>query len=302
MGAYETKDTPFTFAEIKTEGLDQWQFSGFGSRYHNLDLTGDVVEPGAFDATLKENPEPPLFYQHDPRVVIGYASRLDPAHEKGLHGDFHLFDTAAGSDVYKVLKRRPQTFGLSIGFLTKDADYDNAGVRHLKAVDLLEISVCSMPANKLAVVTDVKGGWEVYERHGQRTAQEGAEHQSLPFDFDPAEMPFDEAWQGIVTVLTKGVEHAKALAARRGADGRGFGPRHTDSLRQALAVLERTQADVKHLLRPEGSPEFVAAKASQAGTPTALQQRKAALWRKLAGHSELMGELEGDHHRIQVSS
>lgn len=109
-------------------------------------------------------------------------------------------------------------------------------------------------------------------------------------DFDPAEMPFDTAWQDIVQIITKGVEHAKALHARRGATGREFGPRHTESLTMALTALEGASAEVKQLLATlaaSAESPLASAKASS-GDLTEVQRMKADLWRKLERHPDLV--------------
>lgn len=113
-----------------------------------------------------------------------------------------------------------------------------------------------------------------------------------PFDFDPAEVPFDRAWQEITRLLTDGVEHTKSLHARRSADGREFGPRHTEALRGVLTALESAQTDVKHLLALPAPAEVVEAKAPAPAT-NELQELRARVRRKLAQHHSLMPMLEG---------
>src|SRR5690606_2489271 len=46
--------------------------------------------------------------------------------------------------------------GLSIGYRTLDSDFDRNGNRILKAVDLFEVSVVSMPMNQRATISTVK--------------------------------------------------------------------------------------------------------------------------------------------------
>lgn len=45
---------------------------------------------------------------------------------------------------------------MSIGFCAKDFEYDNQGVRLLKKVDLMEISIVTFPANRNAGIINVK--------------------------------------------------------------------------------------------------------------------------------------------------
>lgn len=108
--------------------------------------------------------------------------------------------------------------------------------------------------------------------------------------FDPAEMPFDEAWRIITNLLTLGVEHTKSLRARRSADGREFGPRHTEALRSVLESLEGAQIEMKTLLAapiPAVEAETTVPE-NQPGDGTDLQQRMADLRRKLDRHPRLV--------------
>jgi hypothetical protein len=45
---------------------------------------------------------------------------------------------------------------MSIGFIAKEADYNEDGVRIIKDLDLMEVSLVNFPMNEMAVVTSVK--------------------------------------------------------------------------------------------------------------------------------------------------
>lgn len=140
---------------LEVKSLDEaGAFTGLASTYSNVDLLGDIVEPGAFTATLAEKGrERPLLWGHDSNQPIGLAVLMDSETGLALSGSLDL-DVQAGRDAYSRLKKRIVK-GLSIGFKTvKDTVKD--GVRHLQQLDLYEVSLVTFPANPAAQVTSVK--------------------------------------------------------------------------------------------------------------------------------------------------
>ena len=115
-------------------------------------------------------------------------------------------------------------------------------------------------------------------------------------DFNPAEMPFDEAWQGITNLFTRGVAHTKSLYARRSEEGRKPSERQIQMLRTVLDALEGASTEVKSLLQLDAvleSPVVEATTTSAAPTEPSLQELRARVRRKLAQHHSLMPMLEG---------
>ncbi len=147
------KSIPFELLELK-ESVDRFEFSGYASTFGNLDHTGDVVMRGAFDETLASGRSRKFLWQHDIREPIGVEQSLK-VDDKGLLGTWKISQTTRGRDAYQLLKDGAVD-SLSIGYVPTEAEYDDAGVRLLKAVDLLEVSLVSIPANDLAMVTQVK--------------------------------------------------------------------------------------------------------------------------------------------------
>jgi HK97 family phage prohead protease len=73
--------------------------------------------------------------------------------------------TERGADAYNLLKMtpRPALDGLSIGYRCTDSEVHPKGspaLRTIKAVDLVEVSLVTFPANLSARVTGVKSGYE----------------------------------------------------------------------------------------------------------------------------------------------
>ncbi len=138
------------------EGVVPGTFEGYGSVFGNTDLGGDIVLPGAFKSATARKTK--LLWQHDPREPIGVWDELSED-SKGLKLKGRLaLNTRRGAEAYELLKMGALD-GLSIGFTMgrKDYEYDEAtGVRRIKAVKLLEVSLVTFPMNTRATTTRVK--------------------------------------------------------------------------------------------------------------------------------------------------
>lgn len=130
-------------------------FAGNLSTYGNVDFAGDIVEAGAYDATIQaKGTKRPLLWQHDPGEPIGSLEIVSTDEALRIEGHINR-GTRRGEEAYSLLKAG-DIDGLSIGYTVDDCHYDEDGVRHLDAVNLLEGSVVTFPADDLARVDDVK--------------------------------------------------------------------------------------------------------------------------------------------------
>lgn len=151
-------DTPFAlkFADDATGA-----FSGYASTFGGPpDSFGDIIEPGAFSATIAEwtrtGRYPPMLWQHDADAVIGTWTEIRED-RTGLAVTGRLaLDVQQGREAYALLKMGALS-GLSIGYSTEEARAEaKRGVRRLIRVKLHEISLVTMPANERAQVSVVK--------------------------------------------------------------------------------------------------------------------------------------------------
>lgn len=148
------KSVGFQLEELKSRGDDGWSFTGYASTFGNVDEGGDVVLRGAFESSLAHR-VPRLLWQHDMHEPIGKVLGLTED-ERGLHGEFKISRTTRGRDAYELL-RDGAIDSMSIGYIPEDQEFDEThNVRKLKSVDLLEISLVSIPMNEEARVTAVK--------------------------------------------------------------------------------------------------------------------------------------------------
>jgi HK97 family phage prohead protease len=144
---------PQRIAEVKAAD-DGWEVAGYASTW-DPDLGGDVVHPGAFKATLEAGGRVRFLFAHDAAQVLGKPLELRED-ERGLYGRFRISKTRLGQDVHTLLTDGSLD-SFSIGFIPRDFDHDEkANVRTLKAVELLEVSVVSLPMQPRATVTSVK--------------------------------------------------------------------------------------------------------------------------------------------------
>jgi Escherichia/Staphylococcus phage prohead protease len=140
---------------------DGWSCTGYVSTFGNVDHVGDVVMHGAFDASLaawKAGAQKIRFLNaHRTDQVLGVATELK-ADDRGLLGTFKISKTSLGQDIHTLLKDGALD-SFSIGYVPTDIEFDDSGVRKLLGVDLLEVSLVSIPANDQAAVTGVKAVW-----------------------------------------------------------------------------------------------------------------------------------------------
>lgn len=144
--------------EFKYAVSDEGTFDGLLAAYNNVDLSGDLIEPGAFQKTLQENGNViPLLWQHDPKTPIGNLTVSDSSEGLAVKGKI-LTDTPPGDYAYKSLKG-DSIRGLSIGYDTVKSVWDGP-IRRLKELRLWEGSVVTFPCNARAIVRSVKAARE----------------------------------------------------------------------------------------------------------------------------------------------
>jgi HK97 family phage prohead protease len=152
------KDLKFLPIEFDAKAVkDDGAFSGYASTFGNVDHGYDVVMPGAFAGSLKERPcsKVKMLWQHDTREPIGVWTKCQED-DKGLYVEGRVLkDVQRGAEAYSLMKAGVID-SMSIGFRTLESEYTSAGVRQLKEVGLMEISLVTFAMNEQATVTAVK--------------------------------------------------------------------------------------------------------------------------------------------------
>lgn len=133
---------------------------GYGSVFNIKDDQGDIVARGAFAASLRQYrktyTKPAMLWQHDDRRPCGVWTKTEEdAVGLLLRGQLNL-GTQLGREAYQLVKQGAVT-GLSIGYRIVRARYDaTQRARVLEQIELDEISLVTLPANRAARVSSVK--------------------------------------------------------------------------------------------------------------------------------------------------
>lgn len=117
------------------------RLAGYAALFHRRDAGGDIIQPGAFGASLARRLDPlPLLWQHRPHLCIG---RVERAEEDGRGLRIIARLDRAGSR-HAVLLRQGAVRGLSFGYRAKA--YRSAGRdRVLSEIELFEVSLVTDP-------------------------------------------------------------------------------------------------------------------------------------------------------------
>lgn len=154
---YLTKAVPLDLKSLTDAGT----FTGYGSVFSTADKVKDVVEPGAFEKSLKlwqsNGRSVPVLWQHKTDEPIGTWDDLEED-DYGLLGTAGLWleEAPYARLAHKGMKTKAIT-GLSIGYRVEREEYDKkSGLNRLLELDLVEISVVTNPAHDDARIEGVK--------------------------------------------------------------------------------------------------------------------------------------------------
>ena len=147
----EYKSVPFQIRAAPGAD-DAWEIAGLASTFWGEpDAYNDVIAPGAFADSISTRATKFLYEHYEP---IGKQLELRET-EEGLFGRWSVVDTRSGTDAHK-LAQAGVLDSLSIGFVPLEWEYRDDGARVLRKIDLYEVSAVALPANRHAVITDVK--------------------------------------------------------------------------------------------------------------------------------------------------
>jgi hypothetical protein len=216
---------------------DSGEFEGYASTFGGApDSYGDVVESGAFiDSLVKHRREgtmPLMLWAHDPNEPIGVWHEF-AEDGKGLWARGTLLKGVQKADEAYIRLKAGAVRGLSIGYRELDAGPEG-NVRKLRKLDLVEVSVVSMPANRRARVNNVKGDrWADLEAFAQ--ALRDGEPPPIK-DFE--QFLRDAGVPKSMAVRIASVGYAKAIRS----DSEGDTPQKPAGLDEALAQLRAAAA------------------------------------------------------------
>lgn len=133
---------------------------GYGSVFGNPDFWDDIMAAGAFVKSLADHKAagtmPAMLWQHNSDEPIGvWTEMVEDANGLRVKGQLAL-NTTRGKEAYELAKMGALN-GLSVGFITKQFEYDTeTDVRTITEADLWEVSLVTFPANTKARLVSVK--------------------------------------------------------------------------------------------------------------------------------------------------
>lgn len=230
-------DVSFEVKQIDDGDDEFFRFEGLASTFGNIDLVNDIVVRGAFVDSLATK-TPVILWQHQSGTPLGMPEDIRET-EEGLFLKAKLpkSDTFVSGRVIPQIKVG-SIRTMSIGFRVVERDFNEEGIRLLRKVDLLEVSLVTFAANPLAALTGFKAVtpfkdlplaprnhvWSASDARGRvRTETGSTEAPSrsyrdafLWFDSEDAEnfgaykLPFADVIDGTLTAIPRALNNAKA--------------------------------------------------------------------------------------------
>jgi len=197
---------------------DEGTFEGYASVTSIKDLGRDIVEPGAFKATIAETGGRfPLHLDHDLHLTsrLGYVEATEDETGLRVKGFFNL-EKQVAREIHSDLKHAHAAglpVGMSIGYTLSKKARHVKGVRHLDALKVWEVTLTGFPMNTEAMVEGVKAADtkdfattfdEVMQRDAlrrERWKMSDALSQALENAMEDAEMTDAEKLAAITTSI-----------------------------------------------------------------------------------------------------
>ena len=152
----ELKFKNFQIKEFKEDDGGNLTITGYGAVFGNIDSYGDIIEKGAFAKTLSDRKGRIAFcYQHDIYNPIGKILEAKED-DNGLWMEVML--SKADQDIITKVKEGILS-EMSIGYRTiesKSEVRDGQDIQLLTEIKLFEVSLVTIAANPLALVTGMK--------------------------------------------------------------------------------------------------------------------------------------------------
>lgn len=117
------------------------------------DRVGDWIHKGAFTGAAAPLP---MLFGHKPNDPVGVWNEIKEGPD-GLQvkGQLLINDVARAKEVHALVKSKAAT-GISIGFITRKSSPRKGGGRDIKSLELVEISIVTVPMHPGARITSSK--------------------------------------------------------------------------------------------------------------------------------------------------
>ena len=147
--------------EWKAQATAEGTVEGLGAVFGGEpDSYGDVIAPGAFSASLarhrREGSAPAMLWSHDLARPVGrWEDLAETADGLAVRGRLNL-KTESGREAFEHL-RAGDLSGLSIGYrVSEGGSVEERRARILTRVELYEVSLVAVPANRRSRIRQVK--------------------------------------------------------------------------------------------------------------------------------------------------
>jgi HK97 family phage prohead protease len=141
-------ETKFCQQKAGLSLVEGMRVEGYASLFGRPDRGGDVVQPGAYTASLaalkREGRKVKMLWQHDPSQPIGVWDEVRED-RTGLFVKGRLLRDVSRGREAAALVEAGAIDGLSIGYRTRRADRDGQGRRQLHELELWEVSLVTFP-------------------------------------------------------------------------------------------------------------------------------------------------------------
>lgn len=132
---------------------DAGAITGLAWPFGTPDRVGDMIEKGAFASAVLPLP---MLFAHDPAQTVGvWESAFETDEGLQVKGRLLIEHVGRAKEV-RALVHAGAVGGLSIGFSTRKAAPRRGGGRTITDLDLVEISLVSVPCHPRARITGAK--------------------------------------------------------------------------------------------------------------------------------------------------
>jgi len=176
----EQKSFKFEIKSVTSEG----EFEGYAAVFGVVDSGGDVIEPGAFKKTIRDNNGVfPMTWYHDVRDPIGGVRVKEDEHGLFVKGWMNL-DVQSAREKHALMKQEepgPVIKALSFGYDTIKQEFvesDRKTVRRLKELKLYEVAPVLFAMQHQAQITDVKMEGKPYPNEHSCRLEDPAKYET----------------------------------------------------------------------------------------------------------------------------
>ena len=145
------------YFETKILAEESGTISGLAWKFGQGDRIGDWIEPGAFKTASMPIP---MLFGHDQNDPVGaWTEAKETSEGYEVKGTLLIDDLPRARQIHALVKSGAVR-GLSLGFGIKDAVARKGGGRTIRSLDLVELSLVSIPMHPAARVTSAKSAIE----------------------------------------------------------------------------------------------------------------------------------------------